>query len=127
MDELKPRRAVVPSAPPVPLVVVAGCPADFVAECRDAAVRFGVLVRECDLRSLRALMASSQPYALIVMEDLYRFDPGAFDAFVRQTPASLLRIDAGEAQDPEARRLLVDAIFESAAAEPSSGIRPLSR
>ncbi|AUX46937.1 hypothetical protein SOCE26_084470 [Sorangium cellulosum] len=127
MDELKPRRAVVPSAPPVPLVVVAGCPAEFVAECRDAAARLGVLVRECDLRSLRVLMATSLPYAIIVMEDLYRFDPDAFDAIVRQSPASLMRIDPGEAHDPESRRLLIDAVLESAAAEPSSGIRAFSR
>jgi hypothetical protein len=124
-DGTKPRKAVVPNAPPAPLVIVAGCPAELVAICREAGARLGVTVRECDLRSLRPTIAASQPYAVIVMEDLYRFDREAFDSITRQAPASLVRIDRREAQDEAARRLLIDAIIESAATEPSSGIRSI--
>lgn len=124
-DGTKPRKAVVPNAPPAPLVIVAGCPAELVAVCREAGARLGVTVRECDLRSLRSTNAASQPYAVIVMEDLYRFDREAFDSITRQAPASLVRVDRREADDEGARRLLVDAIFESAAIEPSSGIRSI--
>ena len=95
------------------------------AACREAGARLGVTVRECDLRSLRPTIAASQPYAVIVMEDLYRFDREAFDSITRQAPASLVRIDRREAQDEAARRLLIDAIIESAATEPSSGIRSI--
>ncbi|WP_437276818.1 hypothetical protein WME90_37030 [Sorangium sp. So ce375] len=124
-DGTKPRKAVVPNAPPAPLVIVAGCPAELVAACREAGARLGVTVRECDLRSLRPTIAASQPYAVIVMEDLYRFDREAFDSITRQAPASLVRIDRREVQDEAARRLLIDAIIESAATEPSSGIRSI--
>ncbi|AUX36379.1 MULTISPECIES: hypothetical protein [Sorangium] len=124
-DGTKPRRAVVPSAPPIPLVIVAGCPAEFVAVCREVGAQLGVAVRECDLRSLRPTIAASQPYAVIVTEDLYRFEPASFDAIIRQAPASLVRIDSREAHDDAMRRLLIDAIFESAAAEPGSGIRAI--
>ncbi|MGK3959039.1 hypothetical protein WMF38_39035 [Sorangium sp. So ce118] len=124
-DGTKPRKAVVPSAPPIPLVIVAGCPAEFVALCREVGARLGVAVRESDLRSLRPTIIASQPYAVLVTEELYRFDPESFDAVIRQAPASLVRIDRLEAHDDVARRLLIDAIFESAAAEPSSGIRSI--
>ncbi|XXY53599.1 hypothetical protein WME91_20915 [Sorangium sp. So ce269] len=124
-DGTKPRKAVVPSAPPIPLVIVAGCPAEFVAVCREVGARLGVAVRESDLRSLRATIIASQPYAVLVTEELYRFDPESFDAVIRQAPASLVRIDRLEAHDDVARRLLIDAIFESAATEPSSGIRSI--
>ncbi|WP_434042949.1 MULTISPECIES: hypothetical protein [Sorangium] len=124
-DGTKPRKAVVPSAPPIPLVIVAGCPAEFVAVCREAGARLGVAVRECDLRSLRPTIAASQPYAIVVAEELYRFDAESFDAVIRQAPASLVRLDRWEASDDAARRLIIDAIFESAATEPSSGIRPI--
>ncbi|WP_437587838.1 hypothetical protein [Sorangium sp. So ce1000] len=124
-DGTKPRKAVVPSAPPAPLVIVAGCPAELVAACREAGARLGVAVRECDLRSLRPTIAASQPYAILVVEELYRFDREAFDSVTRQVPASLVRIDRQEAHDEAARRLLIDAIFESAATEPSSGIRSI--
>ncbi|MGK3999986.1 hypothetical protein [Sorangium sp. So ce1024] len=120
-----PRKAVVPSAPPIPLVIVAGCPAEFVAACREVGARLGVAVRECDLRSLRPTITASQPYAVIVTEDLYRFDTGSFDAVIRQAPASLVRIDRWEAGADERRRLLIEAVFESAASERSSGIRSI--
>ncbi|WP_437732041.1 hypothetical protein [Sorangium sp. So ce1335] len=124
-DGTKPRKAVVPSAPPIPLVIVAGCPAELVAVCREVGARLGVAVRECDLRSLRSAIAASQPYAIIVTEELYRFDAGSFDTVIRQTPASLVRLDHREASDEGMRRLIIDAIFESAATEPSSGIRSI--
>lgn len=124
-DGTKPRKAVVPSAPPIPLVIVAGCAAEFVAVCREVGARLGVAVRECDLRSLRPTIAASQPYAIVVADELYRFDAASFDAVIRQTPASLVRLDRWEASDDAARRLIIDAIFESAATEPSSGIRAI--
>lgn len=125
MDVPKPRKAVVPGAPPAPLVIVAGAPAELVATCRDAGARLGVAVRESDLRSLRAIAAASPPYAIVVMEDLYRFDPAPFDAVARTAPASLVRLDHREANDPEVRRLLIEAIFESAATDAGSKVRPL--
>ncbi|WP_437753919.1 hypothetical protein [Sorangium sp. So ce1389] len=124
-DGTKPRKAVVPSAPPIPLVIVAGCPAEFVDVCREVGARLGVAVRECDLRSLRPTIIASQPYAVLVTEELYRFDPESFGTVIRQAPASLVRIDRLEAHDDVARRLLIEAIFESAATEPSSGIRSI--
>lgn len=125
MDASTPRKAVLPSAPPAPTVIVVGCPAAFIAACQDAGARHGVRVRECDLRSLRAAAATAQPFAVIVTEDLYRFDPEVFDAAVRQGAASLVRIGPREAEDDGARRLLVEAIVESAATAPGSGLRPL--
>lgn len=124
MDASTLRKAVLPSAPPAPMVIVVGCPAAFLATCQDAGARHGVGVRECDLRSLRAAMATSQPFAVIVMEDLYRFDPEVFDVTVRQGGTSLMRIGLREAEDDSARRLLIEAIFESAATGPGSGVRP---
>ncbi|AUX25752.1 hypothetical protein SOCEGT47_063030 [Sorangium cellulosum] len=127
MDVPKPRKAVVPGAPPVPVVIVAGCPAELVAACRDAGARLGVAVREADLRSLRAVVGASRPYAVLVMEDLYRFDPALFDAIARKAPASLVRLEHREAHDPEVRRLLIEAIFESAATDAGIKVRPLRR
>lgn len=125
MDAATPRKAVIPSAPPVPTVIVVGCPADLVQICQDAGVRHGVTVRECDLRSIRSVTATCQPFAVIVTEDLYQFDPEMLDAVVRQGAASLMRIGIEEAEDDSARRLLVEAIFESAATGPGSGVRPI--
>ena len=85
-------------------------------------------VRECDLTSVRAAAALARPFAIIVPEDLYQFDPGEFDAISRAAAASLIRLDVRD-MDPAlgAQRLLVDAIFESAATGPGSGVRPAVR
>jgi hypothetical protein len=106
-------------------VLVAGCPADFMATCGEAGARLGVAVRECDLRSIRAVIATLQPFAVLVMEELYQSDPGAFDAVIREMPTSLLRIESHDVRTDEARKLLVSAIFESAATGPGSGVRPI--
>jgi hypothetical protein len=124
MDAAKPRQVVVPSAPPPPLVLVIGCPATFVASCHESGGRLGVVVKECDLRSIRAAVSVSQPFAVIVTEDVYQSDAGTFDEVVRQAPASLVRLDSKHAADA-ASELLVDAIFESAATGPGSGVRPI--
>jgi hypothetical protein len=120
----KPRQTVVPSAPPTPLVLVVGCPAEFVGTCREAGARLGVAVRECDVRSIRTAVGLSQPFAVIVTEDLYQFDPEAFDTVARQVPASLVRIDSKHAREENVRELLVNAVFESAAGR-GSGVRPI--
>lgn len=117
--------------PAVPLVLVVGCPAEFVAACREAGNRLAVAVRDCDVGALRgadpAGASLGQPFAVIVTEDLYRFAAAELDALARGAGASLIRIEAKDACGHDARTLLVDAIFESAATGPGSGFRPAVR
>lgn len=84
-------------------------------------------VRSCDLGSIRAEVDGGHPFAILVTEDIYAFDPDALDAFARSRGASLIRLDPQDAGTEGARRLLVEAVFEAAAASPGSGIRPALR
>jgi hypothetical protein len=117
-------RAALAGEAPELLVLLVGCPADFVAVCYEAGGKLAVAVQDCGLEALRATASAGRPFAIIVMEELYRCDPEVFDAVSRGRATSLVRLDADEVRGSEAQRLLAEAVLEAAASDLVSSVRP---
>lgn len=93
-------------------VLLVGCPAGFVAACREEACRLGVAVRECDPASAGW---SDWLFAVVVTEDAYQERPYELEALARKARVALLRVDALDLCRPGSERALAAAVFESAA------------
>ncbi len=98
-----------------PAVLAIGCSPDLVARCVQALEGIGVALRTCDFLNAATVAAERRPLALVMLEDLYAFDPLEFDALARDVRASLVRVEDGITV-PKLEMLLAAAI-DTAAAE----------
>ncbi|MCC6557289.1 MAG: hypothetical protein IT372_30425 [Polyangiaceae bacterium] len=103
-----------PSAP-APLLLLVGCPLDFVIACREAGAPRSIDVRACDVATARATAASDRPFAIAVAEAAYREAARAVDELARDLGAPLLRFDLAADRAPLGHGLLAAALLESAA------------
>jgi hypothetical protein len=98
----------------VPTVLVIGCPPVLVARCSQALEGMGVGLRACDFLNCATAVAERRPLAMVLLEDLYAFDPEELVALARDVQASLVRI---EEDIPVAKlRLLLSTAVDAAAA-----------
>jgi hypothetical protein len=97
-----------------PAVLAVGCSPDLVARCVQALGGIGVALRTCDFLNAATVAAERRPLALVILEDLYAFDPYEFDALARDVRASLVRVEDGIAV-PKLEMLLAAAIDTAAA------------
>ncbi len=74
-----------------PTVLAIGCPPELVARSARALEGIGVALRTCDFLNAATAVAERRPLVLLLLEDLYRFDPEEFDALARDVRASLVR------------------------------------
>ncbi|WP_156339217.1 hypothetical protein [Chondromyces crocatus] len=100
------------------LVLLVGCPEGLVATWRDVAERLSVTVQACEPSVLRRGFRRP-PFAIVVMEDQYRAEPGIFDTLTGDGPTSLVRLESAPAESApdaqeSAQRLLAEAVLEAA-------------
>ena len=98
---------------PAPTVLAVSCPPELVARCAGALLSIGVCVKECGFVSAATVVAERRPLVIVIVKDIYLFDPDAFDALARDVQASLVRV---EDDIPAAKLefLLVAAIEDAA-------------
>src|SRR5262245_11835820 len=108
----------------VPLVLLVGCPADFVTVCGETGGRLAVDIKECDLDAARAVDATTRPFVIGVTEERYARSPSEIDALARRLEAPLMRFDVESVRRCNGQRLLAEAVLESAAANDGSGAQP---
>ncbi len=76
-----------------PLVLAIACPPDLVSRCREALEGLGVGLREGSIVEAPTVVADRRPLAIVMLEDLYAFDPEELDALARDVQASLVRVE----------------------------------
>jgi hypothetical protein len=74
----------------LPVVVVVGAPKKVVTVCESCAATVSARVEACALDSAATTVAQYRPFALLVPDFLYDFDPREFDALCRDVDASLI-------------------------------------
>jgi hypothetical protein len=81
------------TAVPVPTVITIGCSPDLNDRVARALASTGVAFKDCEISNAATLVAARLPLVIVLVEDLYAFDPDEFDALARDVRASLLRVD----------------------------------
>ena len=76
-----------------PTVIAIGCPPELNARCTRALAATGVRLEDCEVSNAVTMVAERQPLVIVLVEDLYAFDPDEFDALARDVRASLLRVE----------------------------------
>jgi hypothetical protein len=108
--------ATLPSFSP-PTVLAVSCPPELVARCAKALGPMGLAVQECGFLVAATTAAERRPLVIVMVDDIYAFDPEEFDALARDVQASLVRV---EEDIPVATlQLLLGAAVDDAAARRS--------
>lgn len=97
-----------------PTVLAIACPPEVVERLRRALEGIGVGLKECGFVAAPTEAARRRPLALVMLEDVYAFDPEELDLLARDVNASLVRIE--ESTNEGMLELLLNAAIESAAA-----------
>src|SRR5262249_51176183 len=100
---------------PAPVALVIGCPPRLVRRCRDAAIAAQTLVVDSEVASAATLAAATRPLAIVVLEDVYAFDPVAFNQLASDVRARLVLLSDEDVADDELEAILVGAIGEAEA------------
>jgi hypothetical protein len=93
-----------------PTVLAIGCPPELSARCAAALEGIGAALKACDIASAATVAAQRQPLAIVLVDDLYAFDPEEFDALARDVRASLVKVPEDIAVEP-LRELFAAAII----------------
>jgi hypothetical protein len=96
-----------------PAVLVVSCPPDLVAHCAQAVESLALVLQECGFLAAATLAAERRPLAIVMTDDVYAFDPDAFDALARDVQASLVRVEEDVA--PAKLELILEVAVEDAA------------
>src|SRR5690349_15776951 len=83
-----------------PTVLAVGCPTDLLDCCRRVLPRIGALLRVCSLEMATSTATERPPLAIVMLEELYAFDPEELSALARDVRATLVLI--GEDVDEDA-------------------------
>lgn len=76
------------------VVVVVGGPDKLVQAVELAIERIpGARVETCDILNAATTVAKSWPFAIVMTEEIYDFDPQEFEALARDVAARLQRLD----------------------------------
>jgi hypothetical protein len=96
-----------------PNVLAISCSPDLLARCAQAVEALGVTLRECGFISAATAVAAQRPLVMVLVDDIYAFDPEEFDALARDVCASLVRV---EEDIPAAKlEMLLEAALDAAA------------
>ncbi|MFI5308136.1 MAG: hypothetical protein ACHQ53_12325 [Polyangiales bacterium] len=76
----------------VPVVLVAGGPDELIAATKQVAGLESPLIQveACGAASVASMAASLRPFALVVSQDIFAFDPDEFTALARDVQAELV-------------------------------------
>ncbi len=91
----------------VPYVVAVGLPARVTACCRFAgAMAASALVEETDIAGLATCAAQYRPLAIVLIRDVYEFDPSEFDALARDVAAVVVPVTEDEPDEALKQRMV---------------------
>jgi hypothetical protein len=76
-----------------PTVLVVSCAPELVARCAQAIAPLGLALQECGFVEAATMAAERRPLAIVMVEDVYAFDPDELDALARDVRASLVRVE----------------------------------
>jgi hypothetical protein len=115
---------VRPDRPPV--VLVAGGPEPLIRSARAVAhgESHGIIVEACGAVTVATVAATLRPFALVLDQDLFAFDPDEFTALARDVQAELVVVkvtDTSGALLEQALRPSVRAAFRRFRMEQQSG------
>jgi hypothetical protein len=92
----------------IPCAVLIGGNAELRDACRTAVARAAAArLESCGVEDAATAVASSRPFALIVPDVVYGFDPAEFDALAQAVGATLVQIPAQGMTPERADALLV--------------------
>jgi len=107
-----------------PTVITIGCSTDLNDRCARALLSTGVSFKDCEMSNAATLVAARVPLVIVLVEDLYLFDPEEFDALARDVRASLLRVEEDIA---EAKlELLLHAAIDAAIDRRKQALAPVA-
>jgi hypothetical protein len=94
------------------VVLVSGSP-ELLSTCqKSAALAAAARVETCTLEGAATKIATWRPFAIVVPDPLYEFDPKEFQALARDVRATLVTV-ADPLPDDRARNALVPALKEA--------------
>ncbi|HVY49237.1 MAG TPA: hypothetical protein VHB21_25275 [Minicystis sp.] len=102
-----------------PTLLVIGCSTALGRRCRDAAIQAQTLVVETDVASAPTLAAQTRPLAMVMLDDVYSFDPPFFMALASDVRSRLILLPDENVPQPELESLILGAIGEADAARES--------
>jgi hypothetical protein len=105
---------------PAPSVLAVSCPPGLVSRCAGALLSIGIGLRECGFVNAATVVAERRPLVILIVKDIYSFDPDAFDALARDVQASLVRVD--EDIPAATLELLLATAIDDAAARRSEAL-----
>jgi hypothetical protein len=102
-----------------PVLLVIGCSKELTRRCRDAAIQGQTLVVESDVASAPTLAAQTRPLAMVMLDDVYSFDPPFFMALASDVRSRLVLIGDETISQPELESLILGAIGDAEASRES--------
>lgn len=111
-DMLPPDGSTLPALA-APTVLTIGCSPEIVRRCTQALEGIGLALHTCDFLNMATAVAERRPLAMVLVEDLYAFDPEEFDALARDVQSSLVRVEE-DISVAKLRLLLTTAIDQAA-------------
>ncbi len=102
-----------------PMVLVIGCPPKLLKRVRDVAIQGQTLVVEADVASSPTLAAQTRPLAIVMLDDVYAFDPPFFMALAGDVRARLVLLPDEDVAQADLETVILGAITEAEAARES--------
>ena len=97
-----------------PCVVVVGGTDQLVEACRRVAAGLAsARVEPCEVVNVATKAAEYRPFAMVVTENVYEFDPLEFEALARDVGAELLTVSGGSASVGRLERELLLPLEEA--------------
>ena len=102
-----------------PTVLVIACPAALLRRVRDVAIQGQTLVVESDVASAPTLAAQTRPLAMVMLDDVYAFDPPFFMALAGDVRARLVLLPDENVSQSDLETVILGAITDAEASRDS--------
>jgi hypothetical protein len=89
----------------MPTILAIGCPKGLVLRCWTAAGAAGAMMVECTIGEATTVAARLRPLAIVLLEELYEFDPRELEALARDVQSSLAVIHEQMSDDELVRKI----------------------
>ncbi|MDD9940543.1 MAG: hypothetical protein OXU20_05725 [Myxococcales bacterium] len=99
------------------VIVVVGGPEELIRAAQRTATDIpGARIETCDLRNVATTVAKFWPFAIVMSEDMYAFDPQEFEALARDVAALLYKTktdgQTARTLEDSMRPALLQAVYE---------------
>ncbi|HEX2677831.1 MAG TPA: hypothetical protein VHM19_14360 [Polyangiales bacterium] len=99
---------------PVAVVVVVGGPADLITAVRQAAgLVAAARLETAEISNAATVVATHRPFAIVMSEDVFRFDSAEFEALAKDVNATLIRIDTSNTTAQKLERTLMPKLGQA--------------